>query len=45
VAGGGLLIRDRAGCQPAQQLCPWESATGVAQSRTLSRLSDAPMEK
>src|SRR3984957_2083037 len=30
VAGGGLLIRDGPGCRPAQQLCPWESATGVA---------------
>ena len=42
VAGGGLLIRDRAGCQPAPQLCQWESATGVAQSRTLARPGGDP---
>src|ERR1700677_2052506 len=42
VAGGGLLIRDRAGCQSAQKLCPWESATGVAQSRTLARPGGGP---
>jgi|SRR5580698_4974688 len=29
-------------CQPAQQLCQWESATGVAQSRTLARPGGGP---
>src|ERR1700678_1797215 len=42
VAGGGLLNRDTAGCQPALQLCPWESATGVAQSKTLARPGGGP---
>jgi hypothetical protein len=37
-AGGGLLIRASSGYQ-----C--ESATGVAQSKTLSRPSNGPMEK